>query len=114
VTGSFRGARLHELARPFEINFGSEALSKIARQYQGNSTVRFQLALRGYRTALTSLPRKAVAFLGFTRTGMHREKQNRRPKITISERPSIAADDGRAPIAFCESKFDATERPLNR
>jgi tetratricopeptide (TPR) repeat protein len=71
-------ARLNELARPFEINFSSGALSEIARQCQERPTVRSQPALSGYRTALTFLLRKAVALLGFTGSAVHREEQKRR------------------------------------
>jgi hypothetical protein len=72
-------ARLKELARQFEIKFGSRALFEIARQRQERPTVRSQPALSGYRTALTSLLRKAVAFLGFfTGSGVGREEQKRR------------------------------------
>jgi tetratricopeptide (TPR) repeat protein len=72
-------ARLNELARQFEIKFGSRALFEIARQRQEHPTVRSQPALSGYRTALTSLLRKAVAFLGFfTGSGVGREEQKRR------------------------------------
>jgi hypothetical protein len=71
-------ARLNELARPFEINFGSKAVSEIARRCQERPTARSQPALGGYRTALTSLFWKAVALLGFTPSAVHREEQKRR------------------------------------
>jgi tetratricopeptide (TPR) repeat protein len=56
-------ARLKELAHPFGINFGSGALSQIARQCQVHRTVRLRPGLRGYRTGLTLLFAKAAAFL---------------------------------------------------
>jgi tetratricopeptide (TPR) repeat protein len=71
--------RLNELARPFEIDFGSGTLSEIARQSQEPPMERSQPALSGYRIALTSLLRKAVTLLGFTRSRVHREERTRRP-----------------------------------
>jgi tetratricopeptide (TPR) repeat protein len=71
--------RLNELARPFAIKFGSRALCEIARQRQERPTLRSQPALGGYRTPLTFLLRKAVAFLGFlTASGVQHEEQKRR------------------------------------
>jgi len=72
-------ARLNELARPFEINFGSKGLSEIAPQAQEPPMVRSQPALGGYCTPFTFLLRKVVVFLGFfTGRGVHREGQKRR------------------------------------
>jgi tetratricopeptide (TPR) repeat protein len=72
-------ARLNELARPFEIKFGSKALSEIARQRQERSMLRSQPALGGHCTPLTFLLRKAVAFLEFfTGGGVRREGQKRK------------------------------------
>jgi tetratricopeptide (TPR) repeat protein len=71
-------ARMNELAHPFGINFASGALSDIDRQYHESPTVRSQPALRGNRTVLNFLSRKAVALLGFfTGSGVHRGEQKR-------------------------------------
>jgi tetratricopeptide (TPR) repeat protein len=56
-------ARLNDLARSFDINFGSGALSEIARQSQKRRTAPRSSVLRGYFSTLTSLFRKTVALL---------------------------------------------------
>jgi tetratricopeptide (TPR) repeat protein len=70
--------RLNELARPFGINFGSRALSEIARHRQEPPAVQSQPALSGYRTALTFFLRKAASFLGITDRDVDPEEQKRR------------------------------------
>jgi tetratricopeptide (TPR) repeat protein len=70
--------QLNKLSRPFGINFGSGALSEIARHCQECPTVQSQPALSGYRTALTFFLRKAAALLGFTGSGVDPEEQKRR------------------------------------
>ena len=56
-------SRLTDLARPFGINFGSGALSEIARQSQKRRTAPWSSVLSGYFTTLTSPFRKVAALL---------------------------------------------------
>jgi hypothetical protein len=71
--------RLNELSRPFEVNFGSRALTEIARRCQDYPTLRSQPALSTEcRKALTLLLRKAATFLGFKGSGVHPENQDQR------------------------------------